>query len=193
MDNTPTPPKLSSTLFDTHFPVTSKAMSQYQDIIGISKFDTSVTPKHFYESCHKNLMPFVNQELEKNLPFNSWRTLCGFENGNVAVHTLNVVYRHITNSIYVEQCDDEDQNILKWAALLHDICKRGPPLFYGKDHVHPFTSAALTLKIFHHLNFFHLKDQSVLNSILDLIDKSVNTDRVQKVWPFIKEDCKSEC
>ena len=44
--------------------------------------------------------------------------------------------------------DRHDQNILKWAALLHDIVKRGNPLFEGKDHIHPFLSGRATLIIF---------------------------------------------
>lgn len=41
---------------------------------------------------------------------------------------------------------ERDQDILLWATLLHDIRKRGPPLFIGKDHIHPFTSAESALR-----------------------------------------------
>ena len=42
----------------------------------------------------------------------------------------------MNNPLYKEQLDEEEKNIIKWAALLHDICKRGNPLFEGKDHIH---------------------------------------------------------
>jgi hypothetical protein len=37
---------------------------------------------------------------------------------------------------------------MKWAALLHDIAKLGPPKFEGKDHIHPFKSGRIVLEIF---------------------------------------------
>lgn len=42
---------------------------------------------------------------------------------------------------------------LKWAALLHDISKRGEPEFKGRDHTHPFAGGLAVLKIFHRLGF----------------------------------------
>jgi len=41
-----------------------------------------------------------------------------------------------------------EQNQILWAGLIHDLGKRTKPLFEGKDHVHPFRSAGMTLKIF---------------------------------------------
>ena len=35
-----------------------------------------------------------------------------------------------------------------WAILLHDIRKLGPPIYEGRDHVHPFKSAAAVLEVF---------------------------------------------
>ena len=46
----------------------------------------------------------------------------------------------------------EEQNILKWTTLLHDIKKQGPPVFKGKDHIHPFKGAIAVLEIFRRLN-----------------------------------------
>ena len=39
-----------------------------------------------------------------------------------------------------------------WATLLHDIKKKGPPLFEGKDHIHPFTSSCTVLETFKKLD-----------------------------------------
>lgn len=47
--------------------------------------------------------------------------------------------------------------MLKWAALFHDIDKKGRPLFQEKDHIHPFNSAKATLVIFERLNIIELK------------------------------------
>jgi hypothetical protein len=33
-----------------------------------------------------------------------------------------------------------------FATLLHDIKKRGSPLFLGKDHIHPFIGGVSTLE-----------------------------------------------
>jgi len=41
-----------------------------------------------------------------------------------------------------------DRNVLLWAVLLHDICKRGPPAVPGKDPIHPFKSAWQSLYYF---------------------------------------------
>ena len=40
-----------------------------------------------------------------------------------------------------------NQNVLKWAALLHDIAKKSMPVFEGRDHVHPFVSANVVLEV----------------------------------------------
>lgn len=68
--------------------------------------------------------------------------------GTIAVHTINVLFRTINNHTYLTQLNEFEQNIVKWAALFHDLCKRGDPAFEGKDHIHPFNSGALTLKAF---------------------------------------------
>ena len=52
-----------------------------------------------------------------------------------------------------------NQNILKWACLLHDICKRGMPLFEGPDHIHAFVSGAALLRIFKHFGIFKLENE----------------------------------
>ena len=52
----------------------------------------------------------------------------------------------------------KEQNILKWAALFHDIAKRGPPEFKGRDHVHPFNSGMATLEVFHEMSILVLRN-----------------------------------
>jgi hypothetical protein len=64
--------------------------------------------------------------------------------GFVCAHTINVLYL-IQKDEHFKMLPERDQDILLWATLLHDVRKRGPPLFEGKDHIHPFTSAEATL------------------------------------------------
>jgi hypothetical protein len=46
---------------------------------------------------------------------------------------------------------------LKWATIFHDISKRAKPEIVGRDHIHPFVSAATTLETFKHLGIFEVK------------------------------------
>jgi hypothetical protein len=64
---------------------------------------------------------------------------------------------------------------LKWASLLHDIVKKGPPVHEGKDHIHPFMGAKVTLQIFKRLKILTISDEqeSVFEELIKLIDDSV--------------------
>ena len=68
----------------------------------------------------------------------------------VCVHTLNVLYLTTIDEEFLKM-NEEQQNIMLWAALLHDIKKLGPPNFNGKDHLHPFKGGAAVLIIFERL------------------------------------------
>ena len=68
-----------------------------------------------------------------------------------------VLYRTLTHGLFNTQLNNEERNILKWVALFHDISKRGMPDFEGKDHVHPFESAAMVLKIFVQLGILKIE------------------------------------
>ena len=64
---------------------------------------------------------------------------------------------------------------MKWAALLHDITKRGEPEFKGKDHIHPFQSGMATLRIFKEFGIIATqsdKEEKEFERLLSLIDKS---------------------
>ena len=82
------------------------------------------------------------------IPMNYWEVLGSYNEGFINVHTINVIYKTITDDLYLKQLSKYEQNILKWAALLHDITKRGRPLFDGQDHIHPFNSGSATLQFF---------------------------------------------
>ena len=69
-------------------------------------------------------MPFFDDELNNTLPDNYWQTLNSYEYRQVCTHTINVFYRSLRDHLYINQFSKYEQNILKWAVLLHDICKR---------------------------------------------------------------------
>lgn len=80
----------------------------------------------------------------------------------------------INNSEYL-QMTPRDQNILKWASLLHDICKLGWPRFEGKDHIHPFKGAREVLLMFRLHGIINLDNQAqvqAFNTVVDLLHKS---------------------
>jgi len=52
----------------------------------------------------------------------------------------------IREPLYLAE-NKRNQNVLKWAALLHDIAKRTIPVFEGRDHVHPFISANVVIDV----------------------------------------------
>ena len=68
---------------------------------------------------------------------------------------------------------------MKWAALLHDISKRGEPEFKGRDHTHPFTAGLSVLQIFH--RFGHLQ--------ADLLkyDMTLNEESLELVYALIEQ------
>ena len=76
-----------------------------------------------------------------------WEALKDRLNGKVRIHTLAVIYCLNHYSRRFQKLSERQKNILLWAALFHDITKRGPPIFEGKDHVHPFQSAGAFLRI----------------------------------------------
>jgi len=59
-----------------------------------------------------------------------------------------------------DSLEDEDQNIILWACLLHDIRKLGSPVFEGKDHVHPFKSAAAVLEVFEQIGILEVSSKA---------------------------------
>jgi len=65
----------------------------------------------------------------------------------VARHTLLVLAMVVQDPLY-QEISAEEQNIIKWACLLHDIAKLGVPTIEGRDHVHPIKSGIILLEIF---------------------------------------------
>ncbi len=87
-------------------------------------------------------IPLVRNELVSKLP--EWELLEQVKNGGVTRHSLTVLYLVMQDQIF-KGMSPVQQNTLKWAALLHDICKRGEPEFNGRDFTHPFMGGLATL------------------------------------------------
>ncbi len=99
---------------------------------------------------------------EINVVVQEWRELEKVTNGLVAAHTILVLWRAIKHLDIYHQLSSEDQNIIKWACLLHDVRKMGLPLINGKDHVHPFKSAITTLEVFYRMGLIINSEHSLL-------------------------------
>jgi hypothetical protein len=101
-----------------------------------------------------------------------WETLVSQDNGFVAVHTILVLWRAKTclPDLWQELSGDE-QNILLWACLMHDLRKMQKPLLSGKDHVHPFKSGACVLEFFAKMGL--VEQSESLQCVLRLIRESV--------------------
>ena len=89
-----------------------------------------------------------------------------------------VLWRTVIDPLYPSYTTFE-QNILKWAALLHDIRKLGSPVFEGKDHIHPFKSSQTVIQIFRKLGILNPNKQEAedFKHVDRLIDESV-----QPIW-----------
>jgi hypothetical protein len=94
--------------------------------------------------------------------------------GFVAIHTLLVVWR-ATQSIpdLYNPLSPEEQNILKWSCLLHDLKKLGTPYIEGKDHIHPFKSAVAVLEVFQSLGILSIKSDHAYRQVKRLLSESV--------------------
>ena len=123
--------------------------------------------------------PLVREELVTIFP--EWVRLESVKECHVEIHSLIVTYltwHDLRLSAYTEK----QQQTLKWSALLHDIGKRGPPEFEGRDHTHPFVSGMIVLKIFHRLGFLQADldqngiqlNEANLHEVYNLIEQSVH-------------------
>ena len=85
-----------------------------------------------------------------------------------------MLYLTVNDPMFNELSETE-KNIMKWAALLHDICKLGRPKFEGKDHIHPFKGGLQVLLIFYREGIIKIKTEEqerVFQEIIELIKKS---------------------
>ena len=70
-------------------------------------------------------MPRIRDEISKIVP--EWQVL--EQAGSAAYHTIFVMYLVTIDPVYINEYDQDQKNISLWAALLHDIKKRGAASF----------------------------------------------------------------
>ncbi|CAI2366836.1 unnamed protein product [Moneuplotes crassus] len=104
-----------------------------------------VIEQQIFEKCKDELSGILGQALEDCM-------MCGF----CHIHTLIATYNVLRDDRF-GGLSGEIQNQLLWAALCHDLGKRGKADFEGKDHIHPFRSAAYFVNILKNNNL--IKDE----------------------------------
>ena len=91
-----------------------------------SKDDYKRLSDEFYMDKMKTLLNIVHQECITQIgPV--WNDLLEQNDGFVAVHTILVLWRAVKDPLYVKMSKRE-QNIIKWACLLHDVRKLSSPI-----------------------------------------------------------------
>jgi hypothetical protein len=93
------------------------------------------------KTCGK-VLEMVDGEIEAKLG-QPWKDLKTINDSFVAIHTILVLWRLVIDPLFPTYTKEE-QNILKWGALLHDIRKLGYPVYEGKDHIHPLQVCAVS-------------------------------------------------
>jgi len=98
--------------------------------------------------------------------------------GNTYIHSVMVLYNSYNDTRFSD-LSEEHKNQLLWASLMHDLGKRGKPIFEGKDHIHPFRSAAFVLKIFAENNIIekHAHDEALVLAEILLNSHKTITDK----------------
>jgi hypothetical protein len=71
----------------------------------------------------------------------------------------------------------DDQDLVLWGCLMHDVRKLSVPVIEGKDHVHPFKSGSSVLDVFTRLGFIEdcedNKRHQTYKTITRLISESI--------------------
>ena len=124
----------------------------------------------------QNFKPLVREELVTIFP--EWPRLEEVKENHVEIHSYIVTYL-TWHDLRLPAYTEKQKQTLKWTALLHDIGKRGPPEFVGRDHTHPFVSGMIVLKIFHRLGF--------LQADLDQNGIQLNEANLQEVYNLIEQ------
>jgi len=104
-------------------------MTEFNEIKLQLKFATddelSDGTRHYFTKNMKGVMLAIDEELTAKLG-SYWTNFKSQSKGMFAIHTILVLWKAINDPMYESMTLDE-QNVLKWACLLHDISKRGTP------------------------------------------------------------------
>jgi len=153
-------------------------------------------PKIFCKLSLPEFFDETNQIIEKYIEV--WKTMKTYTDGRICFHVYKMFYSLLRDPQY-QQLPKYEKNILLWSTLLHDICKRGPPVIQGKDPIHPFKGAWLSLYYFNDVfKFVNLSksdfeewDEIYKEAYLNVNDKEVqNHIIVPKVKEFIDKKLK---
>ena len=161
-DTLPVIPKEKN--FETHFseilPLIDQQFNAYLKALSVK-----------YLSYPKNLSVcdmIISSKIEE------WVTLTSFSNHSIAIHVYKMLYSVQKDEEY-RNLEVYDKNIILWTCLLHDIAKRGTPVIYSRDYVHPFRGARVVLHIFRRFGFVECKKETL--AVWDeLFEKSLTTD-----------------
>ena len=149
----------STTNFSLRFPVLNDTISKIEQLTDFEEvklklkfaddLSLSAGTRTFFKNNVKRVLEAVDAELTAVLGA-FWTNLRAQSQDLLSTHTILVLWRATQQPLF-DQLSLEEQNVLKWTCLLHDLAKRGTPLILGRDHCHAFRSAAAALEVFKHL------------------------------------------
>ena len=101
-------------------------MISFEELTKVEHYQAKKDYNGFLSTMNSRLLTRFEEHLNQILPNNLWDRL-NQQNGKfVAMHSISVLYVTMKSDLYTKTTPWE-QNVLKWAALLHDIRKRSIP------------------------------------------------------------------
>ena len=138
--------------FDSYFPNLVNEMNNFYEMVNWEETMKAEDPDDvLYDVEMIKMVNRLDEEITTTIG-DIWQELKTQNEAFVCVHTLLVLAMHVQDPIF-KAMTPEEQNMMKWAALCHDLAKKSTPTIEGKDHVHPFMSAACTLEVFENNGF----------------------------------------
>ena len=170
--------------FDRVFPKLIESLELFgnntqlkQDIAKASKYEIDALKNYideFYTKDMIEILDVVDNEIYKVLG-QPWQNLKKQNQRRLTAHTF-LVLQHAVKDPQYQTLIKKEQDIVKWACLLHNIGKLGKPTIFGRDYIYPFNSAAIALKILRELNILNLhqdpQKDTDFSEVLRLIDQS---------------------
>ena len=86
--------------------------------------------------------------------------------GNLACQSLYVLWIMLHDEAFKEM-KTEEQNIMKWCALLHSIGKSGWPIIESEDYSYAFTSALIFIDVAIRMKLVDLSAKDLDKNISD--------------------------
>lgn len=168
----------------------------------ISTWNSQICPEKLFENYFPDLLPSVKKSLNAYLKaylvkilsypksfkkcdeliakfIPQWAIMSSYSNHSISIHVYKMLYS-VQTDLEFQKLDKYDRNIILWTCLLHDIAKRGYPVWVGRDYIHPFIGAGKVMHIFvNDLKFYQCKPE--LLDIWDkILEKSIRIDEKGK-------------